>query len=192
MRARSFLGMKLCWPRQRPGAARPGQWVGGREKRWIIVLPHAYLMVVWTPYRGVTPVALSSSLTNDVSEMQFFPEVRSKKMKKLSIGGDEKTPIPAMAAESKIFKNFPRLLEFWTATTYEDGSPRAPGKHWFDQDGVGYTLTLFEPSGYAKMRLRAAVIDDTYTLAEKALGSENPPWEVDQYARDKAAGKKKK
>lgn len=192
MLARSFLGMRLCWPRQRPGVARPGQWTGSREKRWIIVLPHAYLMVVWTPYRGVTPVAISSSLTNDVNEMDFFPEVRSKKMRKLSIGGPEGAATVPLSGESKVFAKFPRLCEFWTRLTYDDGSPRLPGRHWFDQDSVGFTLTLFEVSGFAKMRCRAATIDDCYALAEKALGSENAPWEADQYAREKASGKKKK
>lgn len=189
---REYLGLPVLFPRATRGVARPGQWCGKREKRWIIALSHAYLWVVWSPFRGVVPVCLSPGLTNNPEENTYFPDVRSKEMKKLSIGGADGTPVVSLSGESKLFKNFPRLCEFWSARTYEDGTPRSPGRHWFDQDGVGYTLTLFEVSACAKMRCRAATIDDCYALAEKALGAENAPWEVDQYAREKASGKKKK
>ncbi len=192
MRVSRFLDMPLLWPRETRGVQRPGQWVGKREKRWIMILPHAYLLVVWVPFRGVCPVALTTSLTNDVEEMEFFPEVRSKAMKKLSIGGDGTAKVPALVAESVLFKKMPNFCQFMTHTTYDDGSPRAPGRVWFDQDGVGFTVTLFEPTAYAKMRCRASTIDDAWALVEVALKSDNPPWEVDQYARDRAAGKSKK
>jgi len=187
-----YLDMPLLWPRTEPGVQRPGQWVGTREKRWIIILPHAYLLVVFKPYKGVIPVALTSTLTNNVEEMSFFPDLRSMAMKKLSIGGEGGEGVVPLSGDSKIFAKFPRLCEFWTRLTYDDGSRRLPGRHWFDQDSVGFTLTLFEVSGMAKMRCRAATIDDCYALAEKCLGSDNAPWEVDAYAREKAAGKKPK
>jgi hypothetical protein len=113
-------------------------------------------------------------------------------MKKLSMGGDDAGKLPSLSAESVVWKKLPRLCEFLTANVYEDGSPRAPGRLWLDQDGIGFTLTLFEPSAFARVRLRAATLDDVMTLANTHLGMENAPWEADQYARDKAQQKKKK
>jgi hypothetical protein len=113
-------------------------------------------------------------------------------VKKLSMGGDDAGKLPSLSAESVIWKKLPRLCEFLTANVYEDGSPRAPGRLWLDQDGIGFTLTLFEPSAFARVRLRAATLDDVMTLANTHLGMENAPWEADQYARDKAQQKKKK
>lgn len=192
MRVREYLGNRLHFPRTKSGIGKPSQWVGRREKRYIFVLPHAYLWLVWTPFRGVTPVALSATLAGDVEDSEYFTDVRSSALKKLSIGMEGNAKVPALVADSVLFKKMPTFCQFMTHTTYDDGSPRAPGRVWFDQDGVGFTVTLFEPSAYAKMRCRAATIDDAWALVEVALKSENPPWEVDQYARDKAATKKKK
>lgn len=86
----------------------------------------------------------------------------------------------------------PRIPLFLVETTYEDGSPRSPGRLWLDNDGVAFTITLFEPTAFARVRIRGNTLDDAFALANAHLGMESAPWETDQYARDRAAGKKKK
>jgi hypothetical protein len=113
-------------------------------------------------------------------------------MKKLSMGAEDVSKLPPLSAESAHLKKVPRLCEFLTAVVYEDGSPRVPGRLWWDQDGLAFTMTLFEASSFARVRLRAATIDDLLVLANTHLAMENAPWEADQYARDKATAKKKK
>lgn len=113
-------------------------------------------------------------------------------MKKLSVAGETGGVLPPLSSESKLFVKLPRLSLFLVETTYEDGSPRAPGRLWLDNDGLAFTITLFEPSAFARVRLRANTLDDTFALANAHLGLESAPWEADQYAREKAAQKKKK
>jgi len=187
-----YLGMTVVWFKEVPRSRRPGQWFGRREKRYILVTPQGYLYLCYLPYIGVFPVAFTRSLTNDICEDQLFPDVRSKAVKKLSLGVETGGVLPMLSKESKLFAKLPHFVEFMTATSYEDGSPRLPGRCWFDQDGVAFTITLFEPTGFARMRLRANTFDDVWMLAEKALAADNAPWEADQYAREKAATKKKK
>jgi hypothetical protein len=113
-------------------------------------------------------------------------------MKKLSMGEGDGAKLPPLSKESATFKKLPNLCEFLSAVAYEDGSARAPGRLWLDNDGVAYTVTLFEPSAFARVRIRGNTLDDALALAERHLSLDSAPWEADQYAREKAAGKKKK
>ena len=192
MSVQRFLGMSVLRCKPKPSIKRPSQWLGGREKRYVLAVPQGYVYVCYLPFIGVFPVAFCQVLTNDLAEYNLFVDVRSKAMKRLSIGSEVGGILPLLSKESKLFGKLPHLVEFLVATTYEDGTPRAPGRLWFDQDGIAFTITLFEPTGFARMRLRANTLDDVWMLAEKALAAENAPWEADQYAREKAAIKKKK
>jgi hypothetical protein len=113
-------------------------------------------------------------------------------MKRISLGTSVGLPTVPLSADSVVFKKFPLTRHFMTAVAYEDGSPRQPGRIWWENDGVAFTAVLMDPTGCARVRLRAATIDDLWTAVEAHLGAENAPWEVDQYARDRAAKKGKK
>ncbi len=113
-------------------------------------------------------------------------------MKKLAMGAETGAALPPLSAESTILKKLPRVCEFLTATVYDDGSPRSCGRVWLENDGIAFVCSLFEPAAFARVRLRAATIDDVLMLAQAHLGMEAAPWEADTWARDRAATKKKK
>jgi hypothetical protein len=113
-------------------------------------------------------------------------------MKKLSMGAEGGEGLAPLPGESVVLKRFPLLCQFLAVTKYDDGTPRLRGRVWFESDAIAYVITLMEPTACARVRLRGASIDDTLALAEKHLSIENAPWEVDQYARDRQAMKKKK
>jgi len=179
-------------PRKGVGVAKPSQWLPSKSAEYWFAFRDVWLLVTFQPHRGMYPVALYRRVKGAMVKEHEFPSLWSRAMKKLSLGADSSSPLPPLSGESKLFGKLPRFRAFLTDNQYEDGSPRAPGRVWLDQDGVGFTLTLFEPSAMARVRFRAATLDDVYALAETHLGNDSAPWEIDQYARDKAAGKKKK
>lgn len=113
-------------------------------------------------------------------------------MKRLSVGSPEddgKKPLPA---ESKTLAKFPRMCEFLTAVAYEDGTKRQPGYLWLKSDAVAFVVTLFDEDACCRLPCRGATLDEALALAEKLLGVENAPWEVDQYMRERKKKKGKK
>lgn len=188
----SIGGSRVFAARERSGVAKPGQWLPGRDARYWFHATGCVVWVQWQPHRGLFPLASHRVEDGDLVLLAEYPSLWSKAMKKFTVGTGDGQQLPPLSAESKLLHKLPRLRAFLTDTQYEDGSPRAPGRLWLDQDGVGFTITLFEPTAFARMRLRAATLDDVFALCDVHLGAENAPWEVDQYARDRAAGKKKK
>lgn len=188
----SIGGSRVFACRERSGVARPGQWLPGRDVRYWFHWRGSVVWVQWQPHRGLFPLAKHRYEGGGLVLVEEFPSLWSRALKKFTVGVEQGKPLPPLSAESKVLAKLPRLRAFLTDTQYEDGSPRAPGRLWLDQDGVGFTITLFEPSAFARVRLRAATLDDVFALCDVHLGAENAPWEVDQYARDRAAGKKKK
>lgn len=189
---RRFRGCRVYAARLKGGVTRPGQWFGKKDVWYYLSFGDRLLQFVYRPFQGCIPISLSRVSGHEERETIVFPDVRSKAMKRVSVGaGDSGDDFP-LNCESKIFGKLPNFLAFLTVKKYDDGSPRKPGRIWLESDGVAYTLTLFEGSAYARVRLRAASIDDAYAAAEKHLASDNPPWEPDDYARQRDVEKKKK
>lgn len=185
-------GLRVLTRRARPGIARPSQWFPFGEKCYLWRLVTADFVLLWKPHKGLCALSSSPVGSPGTVGIRQYVNLESQRMKKLSIGAGEGAPLPPLSSESVILKKLPRLCEFLTNTAYEDGSPRSPGRLWIDNDGIAFTITLFEPSAFARVRIRGNTLDDALALANTHLGMENAPWEADQYARDKAAQKKKK
>jgi len=192
MRMRGPFGYPVLTQNQKLGIRRPNQWLPYREQMYWYRYAHLWLSFRFQPYRGLYPVASYKFVGSDLVTINVFPDLRSKVLKKFSVGVEQNSPLPPLSDESVVLKKFPRVCQFLTATSYDDGSPRAPGRVWIDNDGIGFTVTLMEPTAYARVRLRAATIDDTFRVMEAHLNAENAPWEVDQYARERAEQKKSK
>lgn len=174
------------------GVAKPVRWMSSRDVRYSYAVPHGMLRVQYQPFRGSYPIRLVLALPGREERVTEFPVLWSRALKKVSLGMEPGAVLPPLPSTSTLFKKLPRLMEFLTVTAYEDGSPRAPGRIWIDQDGTAFTVTLFEPSAMVKMRCRAATLDDAFTLAETHLGADNPAWEIDIWARERVEKKKKK
>jgi len=192
VRVATIAGITVWAKRTTAGVAKPSRWLPRRERRYLIAAGHVYINVQFQPFRGLYPMSLVSVRDGLLHEVSAYPSLWSKAMKRISMGDDDGKPMPPLSSESVVFKKFPRLREFLSHTAYEDGSLRQPGRMWLDSDSIAFVCTLFEPTAMVRVRLRAATLDDVLTLAEHHLGSENPAWEIDQWARDKAVPKKKK
>lgn len=97
---------------------------------------------------------------------------------------------PALPATSDVLRKLPQLREFITATTYEDGSVRVPGDFALRNRGTGFEVTLYDPDAGLRLPCRGSTIDDAFMLAEKLLGVEDAPWEVDDYLTQRLAKRK--
>lgn len=189
---RSVGGVRVFQPRRLVGVQRPRQWLPRSERYYLWRLGSRDFHVMWKPFKGLFVLSSSPVGSPGSEDVHQFVNLESAAMKKLSVGGSSDEPLPPLSRDSVVLKKFPCLCEFLTATRYEDGSPRAPGRLWLDNDGVAFTVTLFEPSAFARVRIRGNTLDDAVALAERHLSLESAPWEADQYARDKASQKKKK
>jgi len=174
-------GSKVLAPASRVRRLKPSQWLPKYTKRYWYVFGDLYIRFRFQPIRGLYPEGTFHRKSGAMIPVVMFPDLWSKSMKKFSMGIDKSAPLPALPAASAVLKKFPLLCQFMTATAYDDGSPRAPGRVWFENDGIAMVVVLMEPTAFARVRLRAGTIDDMYTVAEMHLGTENAPWEVDQW-----------
>jgi len=185
-------GLDVIPARAGRGVVRVGRWLPRRVVKYWYQVGDRYLCVVWQPRRGLFPLSLSRVIGGVMRAVSEFADLRDERMKRFAVAGGEGVAAAPLSSESKVLVKFPRLRDFLTATTYDDGTPRSPGRLWIENDGLSFVVTLFEPSAFLRVRLRAITFDDGMTLAETHLGMENAPWEVDTWARDRAQQKKKK
>jgi hypothetical protein len=106
----------------------------------------------------------------------------------------EATPLqlPDLPAVTKLWAKLPTFVAFLTARSYEDGGARLPGTFWFDGSSSGFAITLRDVDQCLRLVVRAPTIDDVFAAAELAIGTENAPWETDQFLAEKRAERKKK
>lgn len=185
-----FSDVSSC--RKTPGVRKRRQTIGRREKSWWIEYPPFLLLVRWRPWGGLMPSILTRIGAIGDADDYTFPDLWSAKMKKMSMAIPAGGALPSLSVESKLFAKFPRYREFMSARSYDDGSPRLPGRVWFESDNIAYTATIFERSGFGVMRFRAQTMDDIYVAIEAFLSQETPQWEDDAYGREKAAEKNSK
>jgi hypothetical protein len=150
------------------------------------------LVVEHRRYRGYTALSLYRPVSGGSVETISFPDWSTVKMKRRSLGVGVDVAMPALSGESKVLLKFPRMCEFLTAVYYEDGTVRTPGTVWLKVDSLAFVMTLLDPDACARVNVRAASLDEVFTLAEKLLSTESAAWELDRYAVEKAAQKKKK
>lgn len=113
-------------------------------------------------------------------------------MRRLKLDSSGDIPPLGPSPDTKVLSKFPRLMAHLSDTSYEDGKPRTVGYLWVKSNGVTWIVTLFEPDVFGRLDCRAQALDEALALAERWLGVEDAPWEVDQWQRDRALGKSKK
>lgn len=162
------------------------------ERAWIVVRSRREYLCLWRKWLGlqvlaVRPVAESGAAVpwNYFDEDWWMPIKRR-------VFDTTTLSLPDLPNATKLFAKFPTFVAFLTARSYEDGQARLPGKFWFDASTAGFQITLIDVDQAMRLVVRAAALDDVWAAAELALGTDNAPWEVDQYHAQKAAEKKKK
>jgi len=189
---RSPTGLSMFFTRPWYGIQKPRRWLPrGEMWFWLQCRDKWILMLNW-PFAGCSTKGLYELDGSEFVEVVVCPDLRSAAMKKISVGLEPGKALPPLSVESVTLKKFPLLRFFLTATTYEGGEPRQPGRLWLDNDGLAFRITLFEPTAFAKAVLRANTLDDVFIVLEAFLASDSPPWMADEYARERAAEKKSK
>lgn len=113
-------------------------------------------------------------------------------IKKRDVGAGGTGHVPALSAESKLLGKLPALMEFLTATTYDDGSRRTPGYMWVSNRGVAFEVTVFDPDAAVKLPALGRSLDEALALAETHLKADEAPWQTDRFLLSKRDEKKKK
>jgi len=101
-------------------------------------------------------------------------------------------PLPELSRESTILKKCPALMEFLTATQFDDGSCREPGYYSMRNRGASFELTIYDPNAGLRLPVNAATHDACFAMVEQHLGVDEAPWQVDRYLAEQCAKKSKK
>lgn len=93
--------------------------------------------------------------------------------------------------DTKSMKEFPNLVMHCSVTRYDDGDPRQPGWFTIKTQGSAWVVVLKDPDSVTQMQCLGNTLDDALALAELLAGSDDAPWEVDQWAKRQGTKKAK-
>jgi hypothetical protein len=96
------------------------------------------------------------------------------------------------AMETRVFGDLGNITAHCAVVRYEDGSPRQPGWVTMRTLGGAWQVTAKEPDAGCQLVSVANTLDDALAQLDLLLGAEDAPWELDPWARTKAAQKDKK
>lgn len=189
---RVYDHLMLIWDGPPRGRKRVCQWLPRREKWFYFQRGRHILLLHWAPWRGIWLVA------ERVGDTRAEPHTISprsdwkmgvKKRDPMAQNGAPSTPAKAA---SVILAKLPALREWLTATTYEDGTARTPGKLSLEVYGTVWSVLLRDPDAAARLSIKGEDLDKTLLLVEQLLGVEEAPWERDDWLASQLAKKKKK
>lgn len=171
---------------------RIGTFLPARE-RWYYLMAGRHRHVLhWKPWYGLWEVARYLRGEAGESQVRKSPRMEVYEKMKRRVAKTDGLPAPGVAATSVMWGKLPLIREHLTTTAYEDGGPRSPGYMWIKTTLSTWVVTLFEPDSAARLDVRGPTLDETLQLAEKLLGAENAPWEIDTYLQERQAKKGKK
>jgi hypothetical protein len=185
-------GTYVLVPRQSNAPKRIRNWLPRKERWYKTRTANSVHHIHWKPWHGLWVVRRCPLDAAGDTEAVETPREKGRAMKRLKVSEGEGLPALAVSAKSEVFKKFPRILEHTTATAYEDGSIRTPGYFWVKPTTSQWVITLFDPDAGARLDCRAATCDEALALAEKWLGVEDAPWEIDEWLRERMAKKRGK
>lgn len=182
----------LCW-RKCAAMRRAGQHLPMRgERTWVVRLRTKEVLARWIARQGVRYLATRPIDGHDqiwkyvnLSEEYSMP-IRRRAVDPLTLAA------PEASSETTYLTLNPLLVEFATATSYDDGAPRVPGYFTVRIRGTEWECTLYDPDGGVRLPVRAPTVDDMMLAVETALGTESASWEPDQYLLKQLAQRPKK
>lgn len=161
-------------------------------KDYYVRHPRALILHRWIAHRGLFILALCDAEPPHATRENWgFPEDWKMGVKKRVQTGDLPT-LPFLSVETTLMKKQPLLIEFVSATTYEDGSPRTPGYYTVRNRMIEYECTLYDPDSGQRIAIRAREVDKMWLGVEAILGAQDAPWEVDRYLFEQLEQKNKK
>lgn len=189
---RKWAGRPVYRPRLSKGVQRPRSWTPDFSREYAWVYGRWMLLVNWNRYTGYRPVGAQEVKLGYVTPILTGSKEPKMRKPQVSAVVSEQPPKEYQPYESKTFKAFPRLVAFLADQWYDDATPRKRGSLWIDSEGSFWKAMLKEPSLFLCARIRAASLEDLLKAVETFLGLDSPPWEPDEFAREKSLGRKKK
>lgn len=159
-----------------------GQRLPGRGERfWYVAFARQWLCCYWQKHQGIRLLGLVSAVPPDHETIEQWGQVREFMAIKKRVSVGELPAIPALAVDNVVLRKMPLLVEFLTATAYEDGSARTPGYFTVRNRTIEFEVTLYDPDSASRIAIRARELDKVFFGVEAILGAQEAPWEPDQY-----------
>ena len=164
-----------------------------RREKWFYYRRGSHLLLLhWKPFAGIwlhaERVGDDSAEPHTITLRSDYPMAVKKRQPKDLTG----TGLPSASPTSVLLAKLPALREWLTATTYEDGTARNPGKLSVETYGVTWSILLRDPDAGLRLNVRAPELDKALLLVEQLLGVEEAPWERDEWLTAQLAKKGKK
>ena len=179
------------------GRTRPT--CGTRIRQWLPRAARLYTLLVgplridlrYRPRSGYRPVAtwavpVPGSATLDRQEIAWEPEMR-----RVSVTATAGAALPGAPSVSVLLSKLKTLVLHCCSTSYDDGSPRQPGWITIKTRGATWQVICKDPDGAASLEVEGKSLDDTLSLANELLGSENAAWAPDPYLQSRKPKKRK-
>lgn len=187
-----YLGTPL---RLRPGARPrrlPRPQPVTREKRYWFNWGRLRFHLAWQPYVGLFFTSASDPGTGREVSAYLCPLKTERIVKRVVLASVMEAIKPALPWESKTLSKFPTFSHFMTDTTYDDGTPRTPGRWWWNNLSTTFEVILFNPDAGARLPVVAPTIDEMFAALEMITKAENAPWQPDKFLQEQLAKKSRK
>lgn len=170
-----------------PSAARPLAYAKGRRvttwrSKWFVIQDRDRWLSYWYDrltgcwLRSVRPVG-AGPMDAEYSA-PYALEHCTMKRRNLSL---KLVPQSELSSESKLFGKMPRLTEYLTRVTYDDGEIRTPSYFTLRNRGASFEVTLYDPDSGGRLPVNGVTLDEVFFALEKLLGAEDAPWQPDRY-----------
>lgn len=169
-----------------------------RRYRWLPqkrmslwVLRGCFELKCWyVPLRGLYPEWSRRSDQSDRPPVVYrTPEIVMKKRTGSAASSPGDGPSHLAPLLTKNLEKLPNLVLHCCVTKYDDGDPRVPGWLSVRTQGSAWVVTLKDPDTATQMQCLGNTLDDALALADLMAGSEDAPWEIDQWAKRMGAKK---
>jgi hypothetical protein len=190
---RRLFGTRVLGPGGRASAKRGGQRLPSHGEKLLYCWWRGYLLLMWwKSHQGYRPLALVSPQGPEYETLEtwFLPGEQVAIKKRAVASGP--VILPMLGMDSKVLGKCPALIEFITATAYEDGAPRQPGYFTVRNRTIEFEITLYDPDAGQRVVIRARELDKMFVGAEAVLNAVDAPWEPDLYLMGRLPKKKKK
>jgi len=170
---------------------RPRHWAPQRPF-WLTMRWNRWKLTCWHQRRGgYSPVTLTTYCGTRVEKVSnFVPPGYAMKKKNVGNGGKDSPHRHLAPVESNVFDRLSQIVAHCAVTKYEDGDPRKPGWVTLKTLGSAWIVEAKDPDSAAKLTASADTLDNALALLDLLLGSEEAPWEPDQWLRQQ--GQKKR
>lgn len=188
-----FRGVKVLTCGRRAAIRHGSQRLPQRGDRFFyLALSRVWLFLRWRAHRGYIMCALCSARDPEHGVIERWSYGDEKMPIKRRAMGADLPPIPALSIETVLLKKCSMLVEFCSATAYEDGAARTPGYFTFRNRTIEYELTVYDPDAGMRISCCAPDLDRVFAGMEALLKAPDAPWMVDRYLWERKPKEKRK